>query len=375
MKGTTAEKHQQLYGLDFLRALAIIFVFIYHYGGMFPHPEWTNTISRFGWTGVDLFFVLSGYLIASQLFAAIQKTQSVDIKTFYLKRFFRIIPVYLLVVAIYFLFPVVHEREALAPLWKYISFTQNFGLDLRTQGTFSHAWSLCIEEQFYLLLPLLLYSLIRFKWLKFGMHILVFLFVLGFAARLFSWYQLVAPFAEDDAFYIYWYKWLYYPSYNRLDGLLVGVSLAAIFAFKPQWKNWIIQHPNFTLIGGIFVLTAAYFLCIDQATIAASVLGFPLIALGYGLLVANAINPTTRLYKLQSKVIARIAMFSYSIYLTHKIVIHLTQKYLSNEHLPKDSNWMFIICILSCLLVAWVIQIVIEKPSAILKNKILSILN
>lgn len=57
--------HNKLWGLDHLRALAIILVFFFHYGRLFPHPEWTTTLGKFGWTGVDLFFVLSGYLISS----------------------------------------------------------------------------------------------------------------------------------------------------------------------------------------------------------------------------------------------------------------------------------------------------------------------
>jgi len=139
-----------LFGLNHLRALAISGVFLYHYARLFPHPEWTNTLSKFGWTGVDLFFVLSGYLISSQLFAKMAQQKNISFKDFFIKRFFRIIPAYLVIVLLYFLFPSFREREAPAALWKYLTFTQNIGLDLRTQGTFSHAWSLCIEEQFYL---------------------------------------------------------------------------------------------------------------------------------------------------------------------------------------------------------------------------------
>ena len=60
----------KLHGLDHLRALAITAVFLYHYSIMFPHPPRLEAVGKFGWTGVDLFFVLSGYLIASQLFKA-----------------------------------------------------------------------------------------------------------------------------------------------------------------------------------------------------------------------------------------------------------------------------------------------------------------
>lgn len=117
-------KWQKLFGLDHLRALAIIMVFVFHYGHIFPHPGWTNSISSFGWTGVDLFFVLSGYLIASQLFASVAKTGTFSLKEFFIKRFSRILPAYFVVVALYFLFPLLREHEALAPLWKYLTFTQ-----------------------------------------------------------------------------------------------------------------------------------------------------------------------------------------------------------------------------------------------------------
>src|SRR5664279_3269563 len=106
----TTKEFNKLFGLDHLRALAIIFVFLFHYGRLFPHPGWTNSISQFGWTGVDLFFVLSGYLISSQLFEKMQEEKKLSFWEFFLKRFFRIIPAYLVVVALYFLFPSARER-------------------------------------------------------------------------------------------------------------------------------------------------------------------------------------------------------------------------------------------------------------------------
>ena len=91
---TATNADKKLYGLDHLRAFAIILVFLYHYGRLFPHPQWTNAISTFGWAGVDLFFVLSGYLIASQLFKKIAHQQKISLKQFFIKRTFRILPAY-----------------------------------------------------------------------------------------------------------------------------------------------------------------------------------------------------------------------------------------------------------------------------------------
>src|ERR1700744_6562970 len=150
-------------GLDHLRALAIIIVFVYHYN-MFGHPAGLyEYFGSWGWTGVDLFFVLSGYLIGGQLFAKIARDQPIRYSEFYFKRALRILPAYFVVLALYVEIPAFKERSQLPPLWRMITFTQNFGLDLTKEGAFSHAWSLCIEEQFYLVLPLLIIGLTALK--------------------------------------------------------------------------------------------------------------------------------------------------------------------------------------------------------------------
>ncbi|MGZ3946428.1 MAG: acyltransferase family protein, partial [Mucilaginibacter sp.] len=121
----------KLLGLDHLRAFAILYVVLFHYQ-FFGHPAWVNSIAGFGWSGVDLFFVLSGFLISGQLFATIAKGKAISLKEFFIKRFFRIIPPFLVVVGLYVFFPVLHEWGHLSPIWRYLTFTLNFGLDLRT---------------------------------------------------------------------------------------------------------------------------------------------------------------------------------------------------------------------------------------------------
>jgi peptidoglycan/LPS O-acetylase OafA/YrhL len=117
--------------------------------------RWLGTFSSFGWSGGDLFFVLSGYLIADKLFRGFASQGRIDLAGFYLNRFFRIIAAYLAVVAVYFIFPNLQEGRGLQPLWRFLTFTQNISIDMY-RNTFSHAWSLCVEEHFYLLLPILL---------------------------------------------------------------------------------------------------------------------------------------------------------------------------------------------------------------------------
>jgi peptidoglycan/LPS O-acetylase OafA/YrhL len=359
----------KLHGLDRLRALAIVMVFVFHYSRLFPHPAWTEALGRFGWTGVDLFFVLSGFLIASQLFKTIAANGKIPLKEFVIKRAFRIIPLYLFVVAVYFLIPAFHEREGLPPLWKFLTFTQNIGLDVRNKGTFSHAWSLCIEEQFYLLFPLILLLLVRLNIFKKGGVIFIVLFAASFLCRLLSWQNLVAPFADADDFASIWYKWIYYPFWCRTDGLVIGVGIAALAQFKPVLMAKMQSKGNWFLALSILILTAAYFVCQDQESFSASVLGFPMVDLGYGFMVLAAVSPTCFLYRYSSKITLSIATLSYGIYLTHKIVIHVVQAQFIG--FDKHSNMMFLICTIACFIVAFILNKVIEIPFLRMRKRVL----
>ncbi|SIO13688.1 acyltransferase family protein [Chitinophaga niabensis] len=366
-----AHTNGKLAGLDHLRALAIITVLFYHYR-MFKHPEWIDDVMGFGWTGVDLFFVLSGYLISSQLFASIAVAKPISLPEFFIKRFFRIIPAYLVVLAIYFLVPAFHEKEALPPLWKFLTFTQNFDFDIKHFGTFSHVWSLCVEEHFYLLFPLALITIVYFNATKRGGAFLSGLLLFGFAARLFTWYTLVAPDAGNDTFGITWYKQIYYPTYNRLDGLLAGVSIAALFTFKPSAKEWITKYGNVTLVLGFIVLTGAWFLCEDQKSFYASIFGFPLVAAGYGLLVVAALSPNCVLYKYNSRFTAWIAKLSFGLYLIHKGVMHVIQPLLAKMNIEPKGNLMFLLCLAGTILAALVLYKTVEEPFLRLRQRILA---
>ena len=362
--------NNKLFGLDHLRTLAITLVLFFHYR-IFQHPGWVDHAGSFGWTGVDLFFVLSGYLIAGQLFSRVAQGKGLALGEFYFKRAFRILPAYLAIVTLYFCLPAFREREALPPLWKFLSFTQNFGLDLKHQGTFSHAWSLCIEEQFYLLLPLIMLIFLAVGAGKKAGYLLLILFILGFVVRIGSWYGQVLAFQDTDVFWVEWYKWIYYPFPSRLDGLLAGVSLAGLFQFYPGIRDRITRHGNLLLLIGLGLIAVAYFFCSDPMSLHASVFGFPLVAIAYCTVVAAAVSPSCILYKFKANISSNIAALSYAIYLSHKGVIHLSQQLFLKWGIAGDSNLMFFLCIVMTILGALVLRYAVEKPFLQLRDRIL----
>jgi len=316
--------------------------------------------------------VLSGFLIAGQLFDTVSKGKNISAKEFFIKRFFRIIPPYLLVMIIYIAFPLAHEWGHLSPLWQYFTFTLNFGLNVEKYGTFSHAWSLCVEEQFYLLLPLIFLLFNYFKAGKRAVYLVVALFIAGYIVRFLNWHYLVAPYLNTNEFGARFNEYVYYPTYNRLDGLLVGVSIAGLFTFYPGFKEWVNKRSYLFLGTGLLIVFAAWLLCPQQSTYNTVILGFPLVSLGYGLILAAFVSPDNIFYRLKSKGTSLIATLSYSVYLSHKIIIHLVQNLLEKAGMDKNSNITMLICIICVIVGALMMRYVIEKPALRIRNSILA---
>jgi peptidoglycan/LPS O-acetylase OafA/YrhL len=354
----TSAAAKRFSGLDHLRALAIVIVFVYHYS-LFGHPPGLyDYLGSWGWTGVDLFFALSGYLIGGQLFARIARNEPVSYGEFYFKRSLRILPAYFVVLALYVAIPAFAERSHLPPLWRMITFTQNFGLDLTKEGAFSHAWSLCIEEQFYLLLPLLIIAL---GTRKKAVWLLPVLFLLGFAIRSVMWYEVLP---RQPNFGKAYYEFIYYPTWSRLDGLLAGVALSAFYYFQPATWQRLTRHGNRILLIALALVAGAWLIAHDdnQYTMQGAIFGYPAISIAYGALVLAALSPTSLLYRYSSKLTRFIATLSYSIYLTHKQLIHLTHEALHHYNIGDDTYTSFWISTAVALLGGWILHLLVEKP-------------
>jgi peptidoglycan/LPS O-acetylase OafA/YrhL len=113
---------------------------------------------------------------------------------------------------------------------------------------------------------------------------------------------------------------------------------------------------------GLVLITAAWFLCADPYTFTASIFGFPLIALGYGLMVMSGTYSGGLLNKYTSRVTSVIAALSYSIYLTHKAAIHFAQGLSEKLGIENDSTPMFFLCIVVSMAMAILLRLGIELP-------------
>jgi peptidoglycan/LPS O-acetylase OafA/YrhL len=353
---------ERLNGLDHLRAFAISYVFIFHYSGQFEAPTWLAPLAEFGWSGVDLFFVLSGYLIGGQLLGRVAGGRGFSTKDFYIQRCLRILPVYWLVLGLYFLVPATIEHGRLPSLWRFATFTQNFALDNHVYSAFSHAWSLCVEEHFYLLLPVLITLFVARKWGHRALPCGGLLMLSGVAIRAFCWMRVSAG---DGG----WYELVYYPTYCRLDGLIVGVSIAAAAVFYPRQWAWLRRYGYLWLVAGLALLYGADTLAQAQHDFAFTLFGFPLVAIAYGLIVIAALSPGSSLNR-ASALTRRVAVLSYSIYLCHKIVIHLIQGEASTLHLAPEGNLMFALCIAGSVICAYALNVIVERPFLRIRDRI-----
>jgi peptidoglycan/LPS O-acetylase OafA/YrhL len=245
--------------LDGIRGIAIGMILITHFFAVITvpgsHLAYAFVPLRLTWTGVDLFFVLSGFLIGGILLDA--RASSNYFRVFYTRRFFRIVPIYaVLLLSVYFA-TALWQAGVLRgfyeifgnhlPWLSFALFLQNFEMTLRnTWGIFplGVTWSLAVEEQFYLTLPLLIRFLPRRALLA-----VIFLGI-GLAPVLRTVFHSLSP-------HNLWAWYTLMPC--RADALLLGV-LAAIALREPRWRNFLLNHRRllsyalFFLLAGVAIL-------------------------------------------------------------------------------------------------------------------------
>jgi peptidoglycan/LPS O-acetylase OafA/YrhL len=359
--------NHRLSGLDTLRALAIAVVMVFHLQELLPDAF--QPVARFGWMGVDLFFVLSGYLIGSQLLKPVRDGRTPSLLGFYRKRAFRILPVYLVVLALYVLWPLWRESPGMSPLWQFLTFTENFFVDYSIHQAFSHVWSLCVEEHFYLVLPILVVWMSRRPAMWKTCALLAFFVALGVAIRSYEYFHVLLPMGRDnDAFGTHYIERIYYPTYTRLDGLLAGVALALMRTFRPGWWSALLQRANWLIASGVALMACTLWIFADRFGPVATVIGFPLMALALALLVMAAADRQSWFGRVRVPGARPVATLAYSLYLTHKEVAHLVDHWLPKLTAARDWKSVVVVAV-SCVAVAALLYVTVERPFLALRDR------
>lgn len=358
----------RVHGLDTLRALAIGLVMLHHYVLFVSRADTFGWVGEIGWVGVDLFFALSGYLIGNQIFAAMRGPGGFSLGHFYGRRLLRTLPNYYAVLALYVLLPAFRNDQALPALWKFLSFTQNINLEPGT--AFSHAWSLCIEEQFYLLLPaaaLLIAALrgsLRWAWAAVAVTLGIGLLVRGF-----TWKELV----EADALaQNHYFKYIYYSSFCRFDELVAGVALALLKNYHAGLWRRLTTHGNVALAAGaaLTALTFALFLS-GRYGFAITLFGYPMLALGFSLLIVAALSERSLLRTVRIPGARGLALWSYAIYLVHKQVCILAAGALAEHGYGPESLMSIGVSLMLSVLSGWLLYRLVETPFMALRDRYL----
>ena len=303
--------------LDLLRGLAILLVLGRHPVVEPPDGGFWGTLGQawkhFGWTGVDLFFVLSGFLIGGLLFNEFNRTSSLDIPRFLVRRAFRIWPGYIaLLLFMLVVVPLAHPNGDLYTFSeRFIALGPHF---LHLQNYFGtiqlHTWSLAVEEHFYLFLPFVLFVLFRISSSTTRLFTLVTIAAAMVAITCLCLRLISAPNTPLSDL-----AWRLNPTHLRIDSLFFGVFLSAFYHLMPQQFSALAKHRTLLVCASLVLMSPMLLLPIETS-IFVSTWGYTLLYLGYGCLLVVAVSSgETR--SVASRAVERVGVSSYGIYLWH----------------------------------------------------------
>jgi peptidoglycan/LPS O-acetylase OafA/YrhL len=341
---------RRLPALDGLRGMMTLMVVVSHFFGEVPHGL---HVMMFAWVAVDMFFVMSGYLIGKLILE--KQAHSNFFLVFYVRRFLRIIPAYMLVTVVVWwlveMLPAWTDTPVQFPLWSYLTFTQNF-LMVREASIGAHwlapTWTLALEEHFYLIIPALIVftPARRLPWIlaAAGVTAIVLRALLGEAGAQGQFATLVLLPARAD--------------------ILVFGLLAALAVVRGRglidWSRWMPALRLAPVVGltGAFVAKVVHpplFFILAPALVGAGCAGY-LLAIVHG-------APEARRY--HSRALRFLGDNSYCIYLTHMPVLGLAHGLIlgTQPDIATPAQWLVTILALPvALLVGWGLTESVEAP-------------
>lgn len=322
--------------LDGVRGIAILLVLFYHFG--------SPLVS--GFVGVDVFFVLSGFLITVLLGEELERSGRLDFPAFYRRRILRLLPalvaVIVVLVGITFLVRSPHRHQALREAWMALFYSLNwfkaYG-GVAENNYLGHTWSLCVEEQFYLLWPLILAAMLRCGMTRGQAAILTGAGLLASATMRAVHWMMYADWAR-----------VYCGLDSRADGLLTGCLLGLFLldhpppASRPRWLG---------AAGGLGLLTVLALSALPFSADFYFLGGIPLVNLSMAALLGALLvgPPDSLLHRLlELRALVWVGRISYGLYLWHALAPHLLMKLRWNDRpwsMPANVALSFVLATLS----------------------------
>jgi peptidoglycan/LPS O-acetylase OafA/YrhL len=379
MSVTSISPHTRNTTLDLIRAVAIIVIIFHHaYIPLYPIAvtipnklytlfiSFLNICHTGGWVAVDLFFVLSGFLVSGLLFNEYKKHRRIDVKSFIVRRGFKIYPAFIFFIIGTFVFELVlasvNHKEAPSVInsLKDLFFLHNY-----LGGRWIHTWSLDVEEFFYLSIPFCIAYLYKKQKLNLNTLIKTYLLLLTFGI-ICRWLNMNNAARYDfDAQFI--------KTHYRLDGLFLGVIISYIFNFKPQLLNVIHDNKFLAVMLSVALITVNF--CFPrESNLWISVVMLAVNPFAFAVLLVLALK---HLVYAGNKLLLRIGRCSYSIYLWHlffnfygsaALLKLITRPALANHH-----QLLYIIYLVVYIALSFAVGIfmttLIEKPVLKLRDR------
>jgi peptidoglycan/LPS O-acetylase OafA/YrhL len=345
-------REQRIVALDGLRGMMTIIVVVSHYFGEVEHGI---SALMAGWVAVNVFFVLSGYLVGRLLLDKMHCDNFLTV--FYVRRAFRTLPVYIVCVALVYLAIYLLEgkpwldADVVFPFWSYITFTQNFFMV--SQGSIgahwlAPTWTLSVEEYFYLVGPALFFA-VRRQWL---LSVLLAIAALSVVAR-------AGVFWGGLASTISALVMLPFLAFVIIAGLVAAILM------RDKTIDWTRYDLALRIIPIVMLVAAGLLQALDGSGKSFGVFGGLLVSIGSASLIMSIVRGAPEAKRYESKVLCFFGTTSYSVYLTHLMVLGLMHgAFLGTKPDIATPAQLLVTCaaLPVAVLVGWVLTRLVEAP-------------
>ncbi len=344
----TSYNKSRVNNLDLLRAIAILSVVVYHTTQMVAGSSSITTFTHVGQYGVDLFFVLSGFLVGGLYWSEQNRNGKINLSKFIKRRILRTAPPYFFALILSFL-----------PVWILEGRPFNLGYLLFLQNYYSEipffliSWSLCVETHFYIIFPMFM---VVFEKLNFKKYTPLIVLLTAFLPMIFR-----NVFIDYDSVKTFGFSMT--ASHLRFDGLMLGVLASYYSVYKPKFIKYISKFSNL-----VYILNLLFILAIPIIPkYWMYKFGLTILAILFSLLI-SVLWEKKDLYLSSTKLIKFTAQSSYSIYLTHALVIHLVLKL--SKPLKFNSYITWVLMIIAIYIVGYLFYVIVEKISLAMRDNL-----